>query len=189
MIRFDNVSLSFENKKVIDGFTFTFEDKKTYAIMGESGIGKTTLLNIIAGLLKVDSGSVSTDSASVAYAFQDSRLFPWLTVTDNVMIVSNEPKEAAKKRALSILEKLGLSDCADMYPDALSGGMKQRVSIARALMYDYDVLLLDEPFRALDEATAKQVAEYVFSESKDKTVIFVTHDKNDAKYADHVITF
>ena len=187
MIKFDNVSLSFENKKIIDDLNFTFEDKKTYAIMGESGIGKTTILNIIAGLLKIDSGSVSTDNARVAYLFQDARLFPWLTVADNVTIVSDEPKEVAKYRALSILEKLGLLECSDMYPDELSGGMKQRVSIARALMYEHDILLLDEPFRALDEETAKTVAEYVFDESNDKTVIFVTHDKNDVIYADYVI--
>ena len=187
MIRFDSVSLSFGEKKILDSLSFHFEMGKKYALMGESGIGKTTILGIIAGLVKQNSGTVKLNSDKISYVFQEDRLFPWLTVIENVTLVSPLKKEDAKKKAFLILEGLGVSDAADMYPGELSGGMKQRVSIARALMYEHDILLLDEPFRALDEVTAKTVAEYVFTESKDRTVIFVTHDKNDTVYADYVI--
>ncbi len=187
MIRFDSVSLSYGDKKIIDRLSFCFESGKKYALMGESGIGKTTILGIIAGLKKAENGTVERDSDKVSYVFQDARLFPWLTVLENVMLVSNAPKEKARAQATALLAELGLSDTLDMYPEELSGGMKQRVSIARALMYNYDILLLDEPFRALDEVTAKQVAEYIFDVSRDKTVIFVTHDKSDAQYADYLV--
>lgn len=187
MIKLDNISLSFGDKKIIDCLSFSFVKGKKYALMGESGIGKTTILEIIAGLLKTNSGTVMLNSDKISYAFQDDRLFPWLTVIENVILVSDGSKNVAKTRAAEILDRLGVGDILNMYPEELSGGMKQRVSIARALMYDADILLLDEPFRALDEVTAKQVAEYVFSFSKEKTVIFVTHDKNDTVYADYVI--
>ena len=187
MIRISNVSLSFGDKKIIDNLTFTFDSGKKYALMGESGIGKSTILGIISGTLKEYSGKVTTRSEKIAYAFQDSRLFPWLTVFENVLIVASEKNSCSLARAKEILCNLGLSDSMEKYPNELSGGMKQRVSLARALMYEGDILLLDEPFRALDEATAKQVAEYVFSVAKNKTVIFVTHDKTDTKYADVVL--
>ena len=187
MIKLDNISLSFGDKKIINELSFLFENGKKYAIMGESGIGKTTILGIIAGILKAESGSVSTDGATVAYAFQDDRLFPWLTVLENVTVVLNGNKEEKKQKATEILQNIGLGGDINKYPEELSGGMKQRVAIARALAYDADVLLLDEPFRALDETTAKSVAEYLFDMTKNKTVIFVTHDKNDTVYADYVL--
>ena len=187
MIRFNSVSLSYGDKQIINELSFSFETGKKYALMGESGIGKSTMLRIIAGLIKANKGTVELYGDSLSYAFQEDRLFPWLTVIENVTLVSRMHKSDADNKAKQILLALGLSEAINMYPDELSGGMRQRVSIARALMYDGDVLLLDEPFRALDEATAKQTAEYVFDLSKDKTVIFVTHDKADAKYADYVI--
>lgn len=187
MIKLDNISLSFGDKKIINELSFLFENGKKYAIMGESGIGKTTILGIIAGILKAESGSLSADGATVAYAFQDDRLFPWLTVLENVTVVLNGNKEEKKQKATEILQNIGLGGDINKYPEELSGGMKQRVAIARALAYDADVLLLDEPFRALDETTAKSVAEYLFDMTKDKTVIFVTHDKNDTVYADYVL--
>lgn len=187
MIKLDNISLSFGDKKIINELSFLFENGKKYAIMGESGIGKTTILGIIAGILKAESGSLSADGAIVAYAFQDDRLFPWLTVLENVTVVLNGNKEEKKQKATEILQNIGLGGDINKYPEELSGGMKQRVAIARALAYDADVLLLDEPFRALDETTAKSVAEYLFDMTKNKTVIFVTHDKNDTVYADYVL--
>lgn len=187
MIKLDNISLSFGDKKIINELSFLFENGKKYAIMGESGIGKTTILGIIAGILKAERGSVSADGATVAYAFQDDRLFPWLTVLENVTVVLNGNKEEKKQKATEILQNIGLGGDINKYPEELSGGMKQRVAIARALAYDADVLLLDEPFRALDETTAKSVAEYLFDMTKNKTVIFVTHDKNDTVYADYVL--
>jgi len=187
MIKLYDVSLSYGDKLILDKLSFCFEAGKKYALMGESGIGKSTLLGIVSGLLKPNKGTVEVDSKKISYAFQDDRLFPWLTVVENVILVSNMPKDEAKIRASQILCELGLSDALNMYPDELSGGMRQRVSIARALMYDGEILLLDEPFRALDEATAKQTADYVFKMALGKTVIFVTHDKKDTVYADYVL--
>ena len=187
MIKFDNVSLSYGNDKIIDRLSFAFESGKKYALMGESGIGKTTLLGIIAGTIKGYNGELIKNSNKVSYAFQDARLFPWLTVLQNVVIVAPQKTPQVIEKAKEILLNLGLSDVYAKYPDELSGGMKQRVSLARALMYDFDILLLDEPFRALDQATASQVAEYVFKMSEGKTVIFVTHDKFDKKYADYIL--
>ncbi len=184
MISINNVSVAYQNKSVLDGLSFIFEDGRKYAIMGESGCGKTTLLNTIAGLIKPNKGNIISDKQKIAYVFQDPRLFPWLTVMQNITLVSSLPPKEAQEKAMDILRNLGLEDSADKYPEELSGGMKQRVSIARALVYDYDILLLDEPFRALDEDTAQKTAKYIFTDAKEKTVIFVTHDKNDIKYAD-----
>lgn len=188
MIKLSDLSVSFDGKIVLDKISFEFEEGKKYAIMGESGIGKTTVLNAIAGLVAISNGSVKSNSDRISYVFQEPRLFEWLTVLDNVLLVMDSPLLNARERALGILEKLGLKDCVSMYPSELSGGMKQRLSLARAIAYSPDVLLMDEPFRALDEKTAQEVASYIFDVLKEKTVIFVTHDKNDLKYADCLIT-
>jgi len=140
MIKLYDVSLSYGDKLILDKLSFCFEAGKKYALMGESGIGKSTLLGIVSGLLKPNKGTVEVDSKKISYAFQDDRLFPWLTVVENVILVSNMPKDEAKIRASQILCELGLSDALNMYPDELSGGMRQRVSIARALMYDGEIL-------------------------------------------------
>ena len=188
MIELNNISVSFDDKKVIDKLSFKFLDGINYAIMGESGCGKTTLMNVIAGTVKGFEGFVNTNGARISYVFQDPRLYDWLTVSENVSIVSSLPLVHAKKRAEYILETLGLEDATELHPSELSGGMRQRVSIARAIAYDPDVMLIDEPFRALDEETRVKVAKYLFDFMKEKTVIMVTHDVNDTFYADQILT-
>lgn len=185
MINLQNLTVRYDKKNVITDLSFSFESGKKYAIMGESGCGKTTLLNSIAGLIKHKSGEIIRSSEKISYVFQEPRLLPWLNILDNVTIV----KDGSMEKAKEILCKLGLSDALELFPDELSGGMKQRASIARALVYEPDILLLDEPFRALDDATRKYVADYIFENIKDKLVIFVTHDKKDADYADITLNF
>ena len=192
MIVLNNISVSFDEKTVLENFSATFEDGKKYAIMGQSGIGKTTILNVIAGLVKARGGTViNTSGNKISYIFQEPRLLDWMNVTENVSIVSPLPKKQAKEKAKEILTALGLEASLDSLPKELSGGMKQRVSIARAIAYEPDILLLDEPFKALDDEIKKAVAEYLFSAMRGKTVIMVTHDASDTVYTDftaHIIS-
>ena len=188
MIKLTDISVNFDKKSVIDNLNFTFEKGTKYAILGESGCGKTTILNVIANLIKPQHGTVEKDKdLKVSYVFQEPRLFEWQTVSENVTMVIDKPKYEGDKIARDLLSKLGLADSLSLYPNELSGGMKQRVSIARALAFEPDILLLDEPFRALDNETKDKVADYVFNAMNNKTVIMVPHDESDIKYADQII--
>jgi NitT/TauT family transport system ATP-binding protein len=187
MIKLNNVTVEFENKKILQNLSFSFEAGKKYALMGASGAGKTTILNVIAGLLSPTIGSIDTDVKKIAYVFQEPRLYDWMSILENVAVVSPLSNKEAKDEAKKILSALGLGESLLLYPSELSGGMKQRVSIARAIAYNPDLLLLDEPFRALDESTRICVAEYMFEAVKGKTVIMVTHDINDTVYADIIL--
>ena len=180
MLNLENVSVKFDKQTVLDSLTFCFEDGKIHAITGASGIGKTTLINAIAGLVPLSQGNITTDFKKIGYIFQDPRLFPWMTALENVECVCND-----KQKARECLERL-LPDSADKYPDELSGGMKQRVSIARALAYDPDLILLDEPFKGLDENTKNDVVEVVLKALCGKTAILVTHDKQELQMCDLV---
>ncbi len=185
MIVLKNISVNFDEKTVLKNFSASFEEGKKYAIMGQSGIGKTTILNVISGLVKTRDGTVKNTSGNkISYIFQEPRLFDWMDVTENVSIVSPLPKKQADQKAREILTALGLGDSLKSFPAELSGGMKQRVSIARAIAYEPDVLLLDEPFKALDEEMKRSVAEYLFSLMNGKTVIMVTHDATDTLHTD-----
>ena len=125
MLRLDEVSLCFEGERVIDQLSYAFEQGKVTMILGESGIGKTTVLRLLCGLTRPSKGKVCTDGEKIAFVFQEPRLFPWMTARENVKVVCpDEPQ-----RADVLLEVLGLSDAADKYPAQLSGGMKQRVAI------------------------------------------------------------
>ncbi|MBB5148286.1 MULTISPECIES: ABC transporter ATP-binding protein [Ureibacillus] len=162
------------------------------SLLGPSGCGKSTLLNIIAGLEKETSGQVLINGSPITgpgndriVVFQESGLFPWMTVLENVMyglLIKKVPKEEAKMRAMNWIQKVHLGKFADRSPHELSGGMKQRVAIARALVMDPEILLMDEPFAALDEQTRMvlhQELETLWRETG-KTVIFVTHNIREA---------
>ena len=188
MIKLRDVTVKFDKKTVLDKFSFDFEDGVSYAIMGESGCGKTTILNTVSRLIKISDGEIDIpESTRISYVFQEPRLFDWLTVIQNVMLVMDIPKIEAEEKAKKILSELGLDDSLHLYPTELSGGMKQRVSIARALAYEPNVMLLDEPFRALDAETKQKTASYVFDYMRKKTVITVTHDVADTAFADTVL--
>jgi len=176
MIKLKNVRMVYGNKTVFDGLHLSFPERGMFAVLGASGRGKTTLLRLIAGLETPQSGSVSMPKdVRIAFCFQEDRLLPFKTVLENVMLVCHD--EAA---ARSWLEKVGLSGEEDSYPSSLSGGMKRRAALARALAFDAPVLLMDEPFRALDEITHAKMLTLVREAAKDKLLILVTHDEADA---------
>ena len=177
-------------------------DKELVCFIGPSGCGKTTLLRITAGLEKPDSGTLTVNNEPIkgpgpdrGMVFQEYSLFPWRTVLKNITFsleLKKIPKNEREKIARDFLEIVGLSKFADSYPHELSGGMKQRVAIARALVNDPDVLLMDEPFGAVDAQTRNRLQHELLNiwEKKKKTVLFITHSVDEAVFlADKVVVF
>lgn len=191
MIRFDQVSFSYGDKEVLRELSFCLETGELLAVMGESGCGKTTLLHLAAGLQGPQTGEIRSDHARVSIAFQEPRLFPWLTVRENLLsALPQSERRAGEERLSALLAEMGLSDVEGLYPRELSGGMKSRVSLARALLYGGDLLLLDEPFSALDEKMRQELATRLRRELKKegKTAILVTHLRAEAEaFADRVL--
>lgn len=177
MLELKDVSLSFGALEVLRGASLTLGQGERIAITGPSGCGKTSLLHVIAGLLHPDSGLVRNRAARTACVFQEPRLLPWLSAEENVSIVM--PHGTQGQDALMLLKKLGLADSAEKHPCELSGGMQQRAALARALAYAPDLLLLDEPFRALD-AASKALAIDAVNERADCAVILVMHSPEEA---------
>lgn len=177
MLELKDVSLSFGALEVLRGASLTLWQGERIAITGPSGCGKTSLLHVIAGLLHPDSGLVRNRAARTACVFQEPRLLPWLSAEENVSIVM--PHGTQGQDALMLLKELGLADSAEKHPCELSGGMQQRAALARALAYAPDLLLLDEPFRALD-AASKALAIDAVNERADCAVILVTHSPEEA---------
>lgn len=196
-------SFAAKGRKVVTALedtTFSCREGEFVTIVGPSGCGKSTLLRIVAGLEEPSAGSVFVDGKEVrgpgadrGMVFQSYTLFPWLKVIDNIAFglkLKGVGAEERRRVALQYLEKIGLSEFADAYPAELSGGMKQRVAIARALANDPEVLLMDEPFGALDAQTRLIMQELLLSvwEGAEKTVLFVTHDVEEAIFmADRVL--
>ena len=187
------IGKSFGKLRVIEGFSASFEPSSVTAVLGPSGCGKTTLLNIIAGIIKPDTGSTGDfPAASFSYSFQEPRLLPWLSSLDNLLFaLSSIPdKTVRNERALRFLKNAGLADFSSTKPPALSGGMKRRLSLARAFAYPSKVLLLDEAFSAVDLKLRIELMD-LFSllwREEQRTTIFVTHDVQDALYlADQIL--
>ncbi len=170
-----NITKRFGEKTVFENFSLAFEENGIYALIGDSGRGKTTLFRIIAGLDKKYEGTVVTDS--VAYAFQEYRLFPTLTALENVaQVVYERPTEAQTQAAADMLRAFGFKDEElSLYPHALSGGMKQRVSLCRALIARKKILLLDEPFKELDDGLREILRNHIRNAAKESLVILSTH--------------
>ena len=194
MTEFQNVSFSYDGKKnVLNNVSFSLEDGEILAIMGESGCGKSTLLHLAAGLRKASEGKILSSHKKVAYAFQEPRLFPWLTVEENILAAMNgQDGQKNAERVKELLADLHLSDSANAYPDALSGGMKTRVSLARALAYDADLLLLDEPFSALNDGLRQELCAYLrqYIKSSGASAILVTHQRTDTDLmADRILEY
>lgn len=177
MLELKDVSLSFGALEVLRGASLMLGQDERIAITGPSGCGKTSLLHVIAGLLHPDSGLVRNRAARTGCVFQEPRLLPWLSAEENVSIVM--PHGTHGQDALMLLKELGLADSAEKHPCELSGGMQQRAALARALAYAPDLLLLDEPFRALD-AASKALAIDAVNERADCAVILVTHSPEEA---------
>jgi NitT/TauT family transport system ATP-binding protein len=172
-------------------------------LIGPSGCGKSTLLNVMGGLLRPATGSVTVGNKlvngplprDIAFVFQENALFPWNTVIDNVrlgMVFQGVPQAERETRARAALDAVGLSDFTGHYPGQLSGGMRQRAALARALSLQTDILLMDEPFGALDEQTRMVLGEdlSVLLSRTEKTIVFVTHSLGEAVFlADRVAVF
>ncbi|KOR23888.1 ABC transporter [Clostridium sp. L74] len=188
-IRFINACKSYGDKIIFKDLNLNFEKNRITAILAPSGYGKTTLLNIIAGLDKLDSGKFIMKSQNLSYMFQEDRLLPWLTVYENIAFVlkSNTFKCEIESIINKYLDLVKLKEYKYYTLDKLSGGMKRRVALARAFAYKSEVLIMDEPFKGIDLALKKEI---IFSflklwEKDKKTVIVVTHDINEAKLLAH----
>ncbi len=184
MLTLENLTLRYQKQTILDGVSFDFAEGRTTAIVGASGIGKSTLLHAIAGLKKPDGGKILSSHERISYIFQEPRLFPWMTALENITTVG-----ADEPTAMQYLHALfeDAEEVANKYPHELSGGMKQRISVARSLAYAPDLLLLDEPFRGLDAETKTAVTRLIFDEMQGKTMLLVTHDDTDLSLCDEVI--
>lgn len=181
-LKIKNLNKSFDKKTIFRDFTYYFADSGIYAVKGDSGIGKTTLLRIIAGIDKRYSGTVSGGGVKhVSFCFQEHRLFPSLSAFDNVLKLSfGEDTHHNRSLARNMLTRLKFTE-SDMLlkPDELSGGMKQRVAFARAVLKDSPILLLDEATKELDAELADTVLEIIAEQAKKRLVIFVTHKEEE----------
>ena len=174
-----SLTKSFGDKTLFENLTVDFPEHGTVLVTGGSGVGKTTLLRIIAGLDKRYGGSViGVTQGSLSYAFQEHRLFPDLTALENVALVFPDEKGSEAIAAASeMLTRLGFTEAEQaLYPSELSGGMKQRVSLARAFVKKSELLILDEPFKELDPALVDRVADLIREASVDRLVLTVTHE-------------
>lgn len=183
MIDLQNIDRHYGEKIVLKNLSFTFPDKGAFALMGPSGSGKTTLLRLLAGLDRPDGGSITSTHHKVAVAFQEPRLFSWITCKENINIVLSK-ENTSSNQVLELLKAFELDEVADKHPSALSGGMQQRLSLARALAFGGDLVLLDEPFSALDADLKARIAPFIKKACKDSLLIFVTHDPCDAALLD-----
>ena len=183
------IGKKYGDRSIFEGFNLEMADGKVSVIMGASGVGKTTLLNILAGLLPFDGEAVV--ARPVSYVFQSPRLIGGVSVRDNLRFVLGKTDKAKADEIISdVLGKVGLGDKADAFPENLSGGEKQRLSFARAFVYESETLLADEPFSSLDYALKLQIMNLLTDLLKNapKTSIIVTHDVDEAVYlSDRVV--
>ncbi|SDR42993.1 NitT/TauT family transport system ATP-binding protein [Rhizobiales bacterium GAS113] len=203
IVQLEDVCVAFGGERIYDHLSFSIRDGEFLCIVGQSGCGKSTLLRVIGDLLKVDSGEVSVGNRpasaaweDIAYVFQTPRLLPWRNAEDNVVLGqqlrfgSRIPRDKMHEKARSLLDLVGLAKDRLKMPGMLSGGERQRVSIARALAVDPRIILMDEPFSALDVMTRHRMrAEIVDIWRKTgKTIVFVTHEVEEAlELADRIV--
>lgn len=205
MIVFEGVAKTFSqngegSRKVLSELNFTVKEGQFVCVLGPSGCGKTTLLNLIAGFISPSEGRVLFEGEPVrapgperGVVFQDATLFPWLDVLKNVefgLKLQGVKGRFLRETAMKYLESMGLSEHAGKYPHALSGGMRQRVAIARVLSLEPRVLLMDEPFSALDAITRERLQDELVGVWKGsrRTVVYVTHSVDEAAYlADRIV--
>ena len=180
-LRIKNLCKRFGKKNIFNSLSLEFLDKGLYVIRGNSGIGKTTLLRMIAGLDRDFSGEiVGGGIANVSFAFQEYRLFSNLNVLENVLVASKSKSESDISEAKLLLLSLGFTEAdLGLYPGELSGGMKQRVSLCRAFLKKAPILLLDEPTKELDRALCEKIYKIILDISRERLVILVTHNEVD----------
>lgn len=189
VLRFENVSMHYHSKQgetvAVEKMNFSVSEGEFVAIIGPSGCGKTTLLSLAAGLLPPTGGEVKTNGCTFGYMLQKDELFPWRTIEKNIFLpleIKGKNTPINRERALALAEKYGLKQFLKNYPSSLSGGMRQRAALIRTLAVDPDVLLLDEPFSALDYQTRLSVCDDVYKiiRSEKKTALLITHDISEA---------
>lgn len=192
-LQVENLNFSFNGELILKDLNVGIKEGEFVTILGPSGCGKSTLLNILAGVLKADNGSILVDSEPVdglsshfAYMPQQDLLLPWKTIIDNVTLYGKIHKKgkAFKEEALSNFETFGIAGYENRYPNELSGGMRQRAAFLRTALCEADILLLDEPFGALDVITRGEMQDWLLAlrNAFSRTTILVTHDVTEAIY-------
>ena len=172
MITLSHIDAGYDGKSVFNDFSLTFPSSGRVALMGESGSGKTTLLRLLAGLIKPENGTITgIENQKITFLFQEDRLLPWRSALENAALGSS------KEKAAQWLKKLEIED-PSLLPSALSGGMQRRVALARALAFEGSILLMDEPFKGLDEELRSRVINLVRDAAP--LIIFTTHDEQEA---------
>ncbi len=179
MVTLDRVSFAYGGTPILTDFSLTLPQNGAVCLFGPSGCGKTTLLRLIAGLETPAGGTVQCDAQRLAMVFQENRLVPWLTVRENLLLITDDGD--AVDRALAAVS---LQDAAAQYPDELSGGMQRRVALARALAFGGDLLLMDEPFNGLDDALKETVAKALRKRFARCPIVLVTHSLDEAALFD-----
>lgn len=169
------LSKSFNGLKVLENFSLDLKGSGVTCFLGPSGCGKSTLMHIIAGIMPQDSGEISGKPEKISVVFQDGRLLPWLGALGNAACV----REASGQKAAELLAALEITE-TEKLPAELSGGMRQRVNIARALNYDFELLILDEPFKGLDADLKKTAASVIMKELGGRPALLITHDMDEA---------
>lgn len=186
-INIKNINKKYDEKVLFDDLAINFYQGKVNAIVGKSGCGKSTLLNIISGITKNDNIDIdSLKELGISYIFQEDRLVEWLTVKENMKLVCSKkyPKEELNFICDKYLEIVGIKEYKDYYPQMLSGGLRQRVNIARGLMYPSKIIIMDEPFKSIDIKNKHSIIESInkIQKKERRTIIFVTHDIDEALY-------
>lgn len=180
----NNLTVRYGDNTVLDNLSLNIPDKGIVLITAPSGYGKTTFFNSVAGLVPMQGGEIC-GVGKLSYAFQETRLLPWLTALDNVALVN---PDKSITQAEELLLRFGLTrDEIKLLPTELSGGMSQRVNLARALFYDGDTILLDEPFSGLDAANVDRVIEILNEYKNDRALLVISHDSAHLSMADYVI--
>lgn len=185
IISIKNINKKFNDKVVFENFNIDFYKNQVNCIIGKSGCGKSTLLNIISGVIENDNKDLqSIDKESISYIFQDDRLIDWLTVKENITLVIKRlyDKKKCEKLSNKYLELIGIKEYENYYPQMLSGGLRQRVNIARAFIYPSKFIIMDEPFKSIDIVNKEIIIDNFKNilKKEGRTVFFVTHDIDEA---------
>ncbi len=196
-VKLESVSFNYKEQSVIENISLSLKKGSSYALIGKSGVGKSTLLNLISGFLQPSSGQIKVNGSSVhkksdqiAFLFQDLGLFPWQTVFQSVsMPLKLKDVQGSERQVMELLQEMELDHLKDKYPHELSGGQKQRVGIARTLIGKPQLLLMDEPTSALDAMTKEYIQHLILKQQQklQTTMLFVTHDIEEAVFLGEVV--
>jgi len=184
VIELQNLQIAYGKNVIIDRAHFVFPKRKISVLLGPSGCGKSTILQVLAGLKKPSAGLIKDNCKKISFVFQEPRLLPWLTIHENIFLPCKLQGHVDDRKIADGLAEVGLKDRGKLFPHQLSGGMKMRASIARALITEPELLLMDEPFAALDEVLRYQMQELLLKiqAQMQLTVVFVTHSFSEAVY-------